>query len=619
MGYEMCGVVAVIGKQNASELVIEGLKKLEYRGYDSAGIASVSEETLQVIKSEGKLINLIDKLSEVSCSNLKFVSSTSIGHTRWATHGNVSEENAHPLISENKVAVVHNGIIENYELIKNKLISEGYSFKSQTDSEVLPHLFNKYIKLGNNLLQAGRLVLKDIKGAFAFVAMSLDFPDELFVSRNSSPLAIGLGEKSNFIGSDAHSIDHLTQKIIYLEDGDHALINLEDVQIFNINREKVDRNIINIKAEIGLITKGGYRHFMEKEIFEQPSVIPQTISTFVKNNSEIQIDLNKLGFKNKNTLLISAAGTSYYAAMVGKYWIEQLADLPVIIDLASEYRYRKPSVFGQSAMLVISQSGESLDTLMALRHGKELGLNTNAIVNVEGSTIDREADYSLYTRVGTEIGVASTKSFTSQLLILFLIATALGKKFNNITTDQIQKICFNLLALPNAIAQMLNMENEIKLVAQNIKNAKSIIFLGRGLLYPLALEGALKLKEISYIHAEGFAAGEMKHGPIALIEDDVPVIMFLVSDGNEDKAISNLQEAYSRGAKIILIADKDCIKKASFAHYKIEIPNFETDFKSLLAPFLMAIPAQLLAYHVANERGTDVDQPRNLAKSVTVE
>ena len=468
-------------------------------------------------------------------------------------------------------------------------------------------------------MQAGRLVLKDIKGAFAFVAMSLEFPNELFVSRNSSPLAIGLGDKSNFVGSDAHSIDHLTQKIIYLEDGDHALINLEDVQIFNVNQEKVNRKIINIKAEIGLITKGGYRHFMEKEIFEQPSVIPQTISTFIKNNYEIQIDLNKLGFKNKNALLISAAGTSYYAAMVGKYWIEQLADLPVIIDLASEYRYRKPSVFGQSAMLIISQSGESLDTLMALRHGKELGLNTNAIVNVEGSTIDREADYSLYTRVGAEIGVASTKSFTSQLLILFLIATALGKKFNNITTDQIQNICFNILALPNAIAKMLNMENEIKLVAQNIKNAKSIIFLGRGLLYPLALEGALKLKEISYIHAEGFAAGEMKHGPIALIEDEVPVIMFLVSDGNEDKAISNLQEAYSRGAKIILIADKDCIKKASFAHYKIEIPNFETDFKSLLAPFLMAIPAQLLAYHVANERGTDVDQPRNLAKSVTVE
>ncbi len=615
----MCGVVAVIGKENASELVIEGLKKLEYRGYDSAGIASVSGETLNIIKSEGKLVNLINELNQLSNSNLQTGSSIALGHTRWATHGNISIENAHPLTSENKIAVVHNGIIENYESLKNILISEGYIFKSQTDTEILPHLFAKYIKLGNNFLKAGRLVLKDIKGAFAFVAMCLDFPNQLFVSRNSSPLAIGLGDKSNFVGSDAHSIDHLTQRIIYLEDGDHALINLDDVEIFNINEEKVDRKIINIKAEIGLITKGGYKHFMEKEIFEQPSVIPQTISTFINNNSEIKIDLNKLGFKNKNTLLISAAGTSYYAAMVGKYWIEQLADLPVLIDLASEYRYRKPSVFGQSAILVISQSGESLDTLMALRHGKELGLNTNAIVNVEGSTIDREVDYSLYTRVGAEIGVASTKSFTSQLLILFLIAVALGNKFNNVTQEQLQKYCSYILALPSAIAQMLNMENKIKSVANNIKNAKSIIFLGRGLLYPLALEGALKLKEISYIHAEGFAAGEMKHGPIALIEDQVPVIMFLVSDGNEDKAISNLQEAYSRGAKIILIADKNCIQKASFAHFKIEIPTFETDFKSLLSPFIMAMPAQLLAYHIANERGTDVDQPRNLAKSVTVE
>ena len=615
----MCGVVAVLGKQNASQLVIEGLKKLEYRGYDSAGIASVFNGTLQTVKSEGKLTNLIDKLNQVSNSKLQSDPSISIGHTRWATHGKVSIENAHPLTSEYKIAVVHNGIIENYELIKNKLVSEGYNFKSQTDTEVLPHLFMKYIKLGNNFLQAGRLVLSDIKGAFAFVAMSLDFPNQLFVSRNSSPLAIGLGDKANFIGSDARSIDHLTQRIIYLEDGDHALINLDNVEIFNLNEERVNRKIINLKAEIGLITKGGYRHFMEKEIFEQPSVIPQTISTLISNNYEMKIDLNKLGFKNKNTLLISAAGTSYYAAMVGKYWIEHLADLPVIIDLASEYRYRKPSVFGQNAMLVISQSGESLDTLMALRHGKELGLNTNAIVNVEGSTIDREVDYSLYTRAGAEIGVASTKSFTSQLAVLFIIAVALGKKFNNFKQSKVQKICNYVNTLPGAIAKMLSMENEIKLIAQNIKNAKSIIFLGRGLLYPLALEGALKLKEISYIHAEGFAAGEMKHGPIALIEDEVPVIMFLVSDGNEDKAISNLQEAYSRGAKIILIADKNCIQKATFAHYKLEIPNFETDFKSLLSPFLMAIPAQLLAYHVANERGTDVDQPRNLAKSVTVE
>jgi glucosamine--fructose-6-phosphate aminotransferase (isomerizing) len=614
----MCGVVAVIGKHNASQLVLEGLKKLEYRGYDSAGIASAYNGKLQAVKSQGKLMKLINKLNRLTSNKLYFDTSIALGHTRWATHGNVSIENAHPLTSENKIAVVHNGIIENYETLRNELISEGYEFKSQTDTEVLPHLFMKYIKLGNNLLQAGRLVLKDIKGAFAFVAMSLDFPDQLFVSRNSSPLAIGIGDKSNFIGSDAHSIDHLTQRIIYLEDGDHALVKLDEIEIFGKNREKAHRKIINIKAEIGLITKGGYKHFMEKEIFEQPSVIPQTISTLIKN-SDINIDLNKLGIKNKSTLLISAAGTSYYAAIVGKYWIENIADLPVIVDLASEFRYRKPSVFGQSSMLVISQSGESLDTLMALRQGKMLGLNTNAIVNVEGSTIDREVDYSLYTKVGAEIGVASTKSFTSQLVILFMIAIALGKKFNHLKPNQIKKICNYINMLPSAIAQMLRIEDKIKLISKSIKNTKSIIFLGRGLLYPLALEGALKLKEISYIHAEGFAAGEMKHGPIALIEDNIPVIMFLISDGNEDKSISNLQEAYSRGAKIILIADKYCIQKAPFAHFKIEIPDFETDFKSLLSPFLMAIPAQLLAYHVANERGTDVDQPRNLAKSVTVE
>ena len=615
----MCGVVAVLGKENASQLVIEGLKKLEYRGYDSAGIASVSQGLLQIIKSEGKLLNLIGKLDISKKEKLYFDNCVALGHTRWATHGNISFENAHPLTSENKIAVVHNGIIENFESLKQELTSLGYNFRSKTDTEVLPHLFMKYIKMGNDLLEAGRLVLKDIKGAFAFVAMSVDFPNQLFVSRNSSPIAIGLGDNANFIGSDAQSIDHLTQRIIYLEDGDHALLKINKISIFDKNFKKVSRKITNIQAEMGFITKGGYKHFMEKEIFEQPVVLPQTSSSFVKNNSEITIDLDKLGFENKKTLIICAAGTSYYAGMVGKYWIEQIADIPVIVDLASEYRYRKPSIFGQSSMLVISQSGESLDTLMALRYGKKLGLKTNAIVNVEGSTIDREVDYSLHTSVGPEIGVASTKSFTSQLVILFLIAVGLGKKFNNLKTPQIEKKCQFMNLLPNAIVNMLETENQIKLIAKNIKNSKSVIFLGRGVLYPLALEGALKFKEISYIHAEGYPAGEMKHGPIALIEDNVPVIMFLVSDGNEDKAISNLQEAYSRGAKIILIADKKCIDKATFAHFTVEIAEFENEFKSLLSPLLMSIPAQLLAYHVAKERGTDIDQPRNLAKSVTVE
>ena len=615
----MCGVVAVLGQDNASKLVIEGLKKLEYRGYDSAGIASISKGFLQSVKSEGKLNNLISKLEDLTKKKNYIDTTIALGHTRWATHGNISIENAHPLTSQNKVAVVHNGIIENYLSLKENLISEGYIFESKTDTEVIPHLFTKYLKLGNDLLESGRLVLKEIKGAFAFVAFSIDFPHQLFVSRNSSPLAIGLGENANFVGSDAHSIDHLTKRIIYLEDGDHALIETKSVKIYDKDLRKVDRKIINIQAEFGLVTKSGYNHFMEKEIFEQPSVIPLTISTYLNETSEVTIDAEKLGLKNKNSLIICAAGTSYYAALVGKYWIEQLADIPVNIDLASEYRYRRPSTFGQSSMIVISQSGESLDTLMALRHGKKLGLKTNAIVNVEGSTIDREADYSLYTRVGPEVGVASTKSFTSQLAVLFLIALSLAKKFNKLNSNELKQKSLYLNMLPRAIAKMLELEEKIKLIAQRIKNSKSVIFLGRGLLYPLALEGALKLKEISYIHAEGFAAGEMKHGPIALIEDDIPVVMFLVSDGNEDKSISNLQEAHSRGAKIILIADKKCIEKADFAHFKLEIDDFDNEFKSLLSPILMSIPAQLLAYHVAKERGTDVDQPRNLAKSVTVE
>jgi len=615
----MCGVVAVLGQDNASKLVIEGLKKLEYRGYDSAGIASISKGFLQSVKSEGKLNNLISKLEDLTKKKNYIDTTIALGHTRWATHGNISIENAHPLTSQNKVAVVHNGIIENYLSLKENLISEGYIFESKTDTEVIPHLFTKYLKLGNDLLESGRLVLKEIKGAFAFVAFSIDFPHQLFVSRNSSPLAIGLGENANFVGSDAHSIDHLTKRIMYLEDGDHALIETKSVKIYDRDLRKVDRKIINIQAEFGLVTKSGYNHFMEKEIFEQPSVIPLTISAYLKETSEVTIDAEKLGLKNKNSLVICAAGTSYYAALVGKYWIEQLADIPVNIDLASEYRYRRPSTFGQSSMIVISQSGESLDTLMALRHGKKLGLKTNAIVNVEGSTIDREADYSLYTRVGPEVGVASTKSFTSQLAVLFLIALSLAKKFNKLNSNELKQKSLYLNMLPRAIAKMLELEEKIKLIAQRIKNSKSIIFLGRGLLYPLALEGALKLKEISYIHAEGFAAGEMKHGPIALIEDDIPVVMFLVSDGNEDKSISNLQEAHSRGAKIILIADKKCIEKADFAHFKLEIDDFDNEFKSLLSPILMSIPAQLLAYHVAKERGTDVDQPRNLAKSVTVE
>ena len=612
----MCGIVAVIGQDLASSLVIEGLKKLEYRGYDSSGIASLVNTKLQILKSEGKLNELINKFNTSIEQQSYKDTNIAIGHTRWATHGNVNIENAHPISSKNKVAVVHNGIIENYNELKVQLISDGFNFDSLTDTEVIPHLFSKYINLGNNLLDAGKLVLNDIKGAFAFIAISSSFPGELFVSRNSSPIAIGLGEGSNFVGSDAQSISHLTNRIIYLEDGDFALIKSNDVNIFDISSSSVTRKIINFNSDIGLITKGGYRHFMEKEMFEQPSVIPQTISSFLNSKGSVNIDLNKLGFKNKSSLTICAAGTSYYAAMIGKYWIEKIANVPVNVEIASEYRYRKPSAFGQNSILVISQSGESLDTLMAMRYAKKIGLHTNAIVNVSGSTIDREADFSLNTNVGPEIGVASTKSFTSQLIVLFLVAISLGKKFNDINYNQYVNY---LNMLPLAISKMLKLETQIISLANKIKNETNTIFLGRGYLYPLALEGALKLKEISYIHAEGFAAGEMKHGPIALIENGLPVIMFLVADGYEDKSISNLQEAHSRGAKIIVIADSQSLKKINFEAIKIKIPEFSQEFKAIFSPILMAIPAQLLAYHVARENGSDVDQPRNLAKSVTVE
>ena len=612
----MCGVVAVIGQDLASSLVIEGLKKLEYRGYDSSGIASLDNKKLQILKSEGKLHKLIDKFNISTEQHSYNDTNIAIGHTRWATHGNVSIENAHPIASEDKVAVVHNGIIENYNELKEQLISEGFYFDSLTDTEVIPHLFSKYINLGNNLLDAGKLVLNEIKGAFAFVAISSSFPDELFVSRNASPIAIGLGEGSNFIGSDAQSISHLTNRIIYLEDGDFALIKSNKVSIFDVSFNTVTRKIINFNSDIGLITKGGYRHFMEKEMFEQPSVIPQTISSFFNSQGSLNIDLNKLGFINKSSFTICAAGTSYYAAMIGKYWIEKIADIPVSVDIASEYRYRNPSAFGQNSILVISQSGESLDTLMAMRYAKKLGLHTNALVNVFGSTIDREADFSLNTNVGPEIGVASTKSFTSQLIVLFLLAISLGKKFCDINYNQHVEY---LNMLPLAISKMLKLESQIISLANKIKNKTNVIFLGRGYLYPLALEGALKLKEISYIHAEGFAAGEMKHGPIALIENGLPVIMFLVSDGYEDKSISNLQEAHSRGATIIAIGDSKSLNKINFEAIKIKIPEFNKDFKTIFSPILMAIPAQLLAYHVAREKGSDVDQPRNLAKSVTVE
>ncbi len=614
----MCGIVAIIGKDKASKHVLDGLKKLEYRGYDSSGISYIVNNKISNIKCVGKLNKLIKKISETKLDELD-QSRIVIGHTRWATHGKVNIENAHPIMCNKKVAVVHNGIIENYEQIKEKLFLKGCDFQTSTDTEVIPQLIDSFVKSGKTFFESAKSTLKKIEGAYAFAAIHEDFPEEIFVSRNTSPLVIGISKNFNVVGSDAHSITQLVNQVIYLEDGDYALIKNKEVQIYDKNDEITKRKIVNVNTDLGYVSKGGYRHFMEKEIFEQPNVLINSISSILSDKGKIDINLKKIGIKDKKGIMISAAGTSFYAAIVAKYWIEKISNVFVSVELASEYRYRSPSNSGLSSMIVISQSGESIDTLMAMREAKKLKLKTTAIVNVEGSTIDREADYTLYTRVGPEIGVASTKSFTSQLTVLFLLALKLANENKSINFKEYHDLIKYIKYLPTALSKCLKINDQIIEIAQKIKNTSNTLFLGRGYLYPLALEGALKLKEISYIHAEGFAAGEMKHGPIALIEENLPVIMFLISDGLEDKAISNLQEAVSRGAKTILIGDKKSIKKAKFVNFAIEIPEFEKKFSSIFSPIFMAIPAQLLAYHVARERGTDVDQPRNLAKSVTVE
>ncbi len=614
----MCGIVAIIGKEKAYQYVLEGLKRLEYRGYDSSGIAYLENSQINSIKAVGKLENLVNKINKEENESIN-KSSIAIGHTRWATHGKVDINNAHPIMSKNKVAVVHNGIIENHEFLKKKLIKHGYEFNSLTDTEVIPHLFDKFIDEGKSFFQAGQSVLKMIKGAFAFATIHKNFSDQMFISRNTSPLVVGIGENFVIVGSDTRSISYLVKKIVYLDDGDYVLVNKNAITIYDKNHKPIHRNEYNVNLDFGHISKDGYRHFMEKEIFEQPSVLVNTISSLISVDNKININLRKIGTKRNTGLMICAAGTSYYAAIIAKYWIEKISNVMVNVELASEFRYRKPSINGLSAMIVISQSGESIDTLMAMREGKRLKLKTTSIVNVEGSTIDRESDYSIYTRVGAEIGVASTKSFTSQLTVLFLLALKLAEDNKTISQTNFKKMIECVKSLPSSLSKLLTINEKIMELAQKIKNAENVLFLGRGVLYPLALEGALKLKEISYIHAEGFAAGEMKHGPIALIEENLPVIMFLVCDGLEEKSISNLQEAISRGAYTILISDKKSVKKAKLINFSIVIPDFDKQFNTFFSPILMAIPAQLLAYHVARERGTDVDQPRNLAKSVTVE
>ena len=606
----MCGIVGAIGLGDCSPMLLDSLKRLEYRGYDSSGIVTFETGEFELRRSVGKIKNLEETVNEKPLSG-----SIGLGHTRWATHGGVSERNAHPHIAADRVAIVHNGIIENYESIKAKLHAKGYNILSDTDSEVIAHLFVEAFEAGLTPSEATRRVTSEIDGAYAFAAISKDFPNLIIAARNSSPLAIGLGDTGSFIGSDAIALAPVTRRVIYLKDLDYAIVRADAVQVFRPDGSETKREPVIVSASLALINKGGYRHFMEKEIYEQPDSIANTIRAFSGLNGKIALGVSSRTLRNINGIVMLAAGTSYFASLVARYWIERIAKIPVSCELASEFHYREPVTSGINTALAISQSGESLDTLKAINFAAERKLSTIALVNVLDSSIARDSDFVLETKAGPEIGVASTKAFTAQLTVLITLAVAIAEAKNELHELQVKKTLGQIKLLPGLVAKTLDAFESIKPVAGELKSVQSVLFLGRGPLFPIALEGALKLKELSYIHAEGFAAGEMKHGPIALIEDKLPVIGLLANDNLIGKVISNLKEANSRGGTIVLIADEKVASSIDFASYVVTVPASDP----VLAPILFSVPVQILAYLTALDKGTDVDQPRNLAKSVTVE
>ena len=606
----MCGIVGHIGEGDSAEILLDGLKRLEYRGYDSSGIALWQNETLFVEKEIGKLKNLTDKLAPLTLTG-----SPGIGHTRWATHGGVTNANAHPHIASEKVVVVHNGIIENYRELRAELTEKGHVFASDTDSEVVGHLCVEVMKTHKEPASILKHVLAVLDGAYALAILIKDLPDCLLVARNASPLAIGLGDDACYVASDAMAMSDQTRRVVYLKDNDYAVIRKDGAEIYDGDDQLVNREEIIVSASPGLVSKGGYRHFMEKEIHEQPDAIAHTLSAMTSPDGLLNASLSDEALKEMTGIVFLAAGTSHYASLVGRYWIEKLTGVPVSVEIASEYRYRQPASSHLSHAMAISQSGESLDTLMALRYASEQGLKTVGLVNVDHSTIAREADLILPTRAGPEIGVASTKAFTAQLTVLLALAISLGRAKGTLTQAEAEALHEEMKSLPSMIGKTLSLFDDLRPVSHELARAQSCLYLGRDSLFPIALEGALKLKELSYIHAEGFAAGEMKHGPIALIEEGLPVVSLLGADELSPKVISNLKEAHARGAKIILLAADSVADEVDFAAHICRLP----DCSPYLMPFLLTIPTQILAYLTASEKGTDVDQPRNLAKSVTVE
>ncbi|MBL4799881.1 MAG: glutamine--fructose-6-phosphate transaminase (isomerizing) [Oleispira sp.] len=613
----MCGIFGVINDKNAAQTLLEGLKALEYRGYDSAGIAILENASIDCCRANGKLINLETAL-ETAQKGSHLTGSTGIAHTRWATHGQPALNNAHPHIADN-VALVHNGIIENYLELRFELEELGYEFASETDSEVLPKLISHYLSQGYKPLIATKRALSRVRGTYAIGVLFNGKEGQIIAARRGSPLVVGFNKQSAFIASDATAAGLLANEVIYLEEGDLALVEVKEVFIFNKHMDIVSRPRVKIEKSDNVISKEGYDHYMHKEIHEQAAATQKTLEGL----NQLTVDaIPDMDFSKIDRLNIIACGTSYYAAMVAKYWFEKIARLPVEVDVASEFRYREPPMVEKGGCLFVSQSGETADTLAALRYAKSQGQYCLSIVNVAQSSIARESDFVYRTLCGPEIGVASTKAFTSQLTVLArLVVKAAGER--KIHSDLVLDKMMTMLAdIPQCISTALLQESVIKEVAKTLATATSTLFIGRGQCYPIALEGALKLKEISYIHAEGYAAGELKHGPIALIDKNMPVVVLAPYDGLFEKTLSNLQEVRARGAKVILISDYRGIAACTSSDGKesrvdsvIEMPVVCEE----LQPIMYSIPVQLLAYHTALIRGTDVDQPRNLAKSVTVE
>ena len=607
----MCGIVGIIGKEPVAQRLFDGLKRLEYRGYDSAGIATADKGRIARRRAEGKLDNLARVLAAEPLQG-----DVGIAHTRWATHGPPTVGNAHPHIA-GPVALVHNGIIENFKLLRDELIAEGRAFLSETDSEVVAHLVAREMEGGASPQDAVAAVLPRLHGAFGIAFLFRDDPDLIIGARMGSPLTVGYGEGENYLGSDALTLAPFTQKIAYLEEGDWAVLRRDSVEIFDRANQPVERETVHSGASADRIDKGNHAHFMRKEIFEQPIVVAQTLQSYVRP-FEGQVALPDFGFDlaGIDRVTIVACGTSYYAGLVAKYWFERFARVPVDIDVASEFRYREPVLEKGGLSLFISQSGETADTLAALQHARAEGQTIAVVVNVPTSSMARQADLLLPTHAGPEIGVASTKAFTCQLAVLAALATNLARAKGRLSADEEKQIVAHLQEAPAALNAALGHDEEIAAMAHLIAPARDVLYLGRGPDYPMALEGALKLKEISYIHAEGYAAGEMKHGPIALIDEAVPVIVIAPSGPLFEKTVSNMQEVRARGGKIVLISDAKGIAEAGEGCMAtIEMPEVHP----LIAPLVYAVPVQLLAYHVAVLKGTDVDQPRNLAKSVTVE